>query len=89
MSDEFVTVGTFPDPIDANMAQTALESAGIESFLQGGNANSMIPVAFTAQLQVHSKDEAAARVILESADDAPESLASVTAAELADEEEKR
>jgi hypothetical protein len=89
MSDEFVTVGTFPDPIDANMAQTALESAGIESFLQGGNANSMIPVAFTARLQVRSEDEAAARAILEGAEDAPESLASVTAAELADEEEKR
>ncbi len=89
MSDEFVTVGTFQDPIDANMAQTALESAGIESFMQGGNANSMIPVAFTARLQVRPEDETVARSILEGADDSPESLAAVTAAELADEDEKR
>ena len=87
MSDEFVTVGTFQDPIDANMAQTALESAGIESFMQGGNANSMIPVAFTARLQVRPEDEAAARSILEGADDSPESLAAVTEAEIADEDE--
>jgi len=86
--EEFVTVGTFPDPVDANLAQTALESAGIESFMQGGTANSMIPVAFEARLQVRSEDEAAARAILEGADDDPESMASVTAAEIADEGEK-
>jgi len=89
MNDEFVTVGSFQDPIDVNMAQTALESAGIESFVQGGNANSMIPVAFVARLQVRPEDEAAAKAILESAEDTPESLASVTAAEIADEDEKR
>jgi hypothetical protein len=88
MSDEFVTIGTFQDPIDANMAQTALESAGIESFMQGGNANSMIPVAFMARLQVRPEDESEARAILEGADESPESLASVTAAEIADEREK-
>ena len=88
MSDEFVTVGTFQDPIDANMAQTALESAGSESFMQGGNANSMIPVAFTARLQVRPEEEAAARSIHEGADDSPESLADVTEAEIADEGEK-
>jgi len=88
-NDVFVTVGNFQDPIDANMAQTALESAGIESFIQGGNANSMIPVAFMARLQVRAQDEAAAKAILEGAEDAPESLASVTAAEIADEDETR
>ena len=87
-NEEFVTVGTFQDPIDANMAQTALESAGIESFMQGGTANSMIPVAFTAALLVRSENEAAAKAILEGAVDDPESLAAVTAAEIADEGEK-
>jgi len=48
----------------------------------------MIPVAFEARLQVRSEDEAAARAILEGADDDPESMASVTAAEIADEGEK-
>ena len=85
---EFVAVGTFPDPVDANLAQTALESAGIESFMQGGTANSMIPVAFEARLLVRREDEAAAKAILEGADDDPESMASVTAAEIADEGEK-
>jgi len=65
-----------------------LESAGIESFMQGGTANSMIPVAFTARLQVRPEDVAAARSILEAADDDPESLAEVTEAEIAGEGEK-
>jgi len=37
---------------------------------------------------VRPEDEAAAKAILESAEDSPESLASVTAAEIADEGEK-
>jgi hypothetical protein len=48
----------------------------------------MIPVAFTAQLQVRREDEAAARRLLEEAVNHPESLESVTAAELADESPK-
>jgi len=44
-------------------------------------------VAFTARLQVRPEDEAAARAILEGADDSPESLAAVTEAEIADEDE--
>jgi len=46
----------------------------------------MIPVAFVSQLQVRSKDEAAARGLLEAMNDAPESLESVTAAEIAAED---
>ncbi len=85
MSDELVTIATFPEPMEANMARTALESAGIEVFIRGEVANSMIPVAFESQLQVKPSDEAEARKLLESLDDAPESLESVTAAELEDE----
>jgi len=84
--DELVTIASFPEPMEANMARTALESAGIDVFLQGETANSMIPVAFVSQLQVRSKDEAAARGLLEAMNDAPESLESVTAAEIAAED---
>jgi hypothetical protein len=76
-----VTVASFPEPASANLAQSVLESAGIESVMQGGNANSMLPVAFMARLQVRPEDEAAAREVLTSAELTPESLASVTAAE--------
>jgi hypothetical protein len=68
------------------MARTALESAGIDVFLQGETANSMIPVAFASQLQVRSKDELAARKLLGALNDAPESMESVTAAEIAAED---
>jgi hypothetical protein len=84
--DELVTIATFPEPMEANMARSALEAAGIDVFLQGENANSMIPVAFVSQLQVRTKDEAEARGLLEAMTDAPESLETVTAAELAAED---
>jgi hypothetical protein len=86
MSEEkFVTVATFPEPMEANMARSALEAAGIAVFLQGETANSMVPVAFSSRLQVRSEDEAAARSLLNAMDDAPMSLKDVTAAEIADE----
>jgi hypothetical protein len=81
--DELVTIATFPEPMEANMARSALEAADIEVFLRGETANSMIPVAFTSQLQVRSKDEEAARHLLDAMNNAPESLESVTAAEIA------
>jgi hypothetical protein len=87
--DELVTIATFPEPMEANMARSALEAAGIPVFLVGETANSMIPVAFASQLQVQAKDEAAARGLLEAMNDAPESLESVTAAEIAAEDAAR
>jgi hypothetical protein len=86
MSDELVTVATFPEPMEANMARSALEAAGIEVFLRGEMANSMVPVAFESQLQLRSTDEAEARKLLESMDDTPVSLEDVTEAEIADEQ---
>jgi hypothetical protein len=89
MSDEtqndLVTIATFPEPMEANMARTALESAGIEVFMRGEVANSMIPVAFESELQVKPADEAEARRLLDSLDDSPESLEDVTAAQIEDE----
>ena len=81
-----VTIATFPEPATANLARTALEGAGIPSFLQGENANNMIPMAFSSRLQVRSEDEAAARDVLSSAELTPESMESVTAAEAAGED---
>jgi len=80
-----ITVATFPEPAEANMARAMLESAGIQVFLSGENANSLLPVAFESQLQVRAEDESAARALLNSAENAPESLEDVTAAEIAGE----
>ncbi len=87
--DELVTIAVFPEPMEANMARSALEAAGIPVFMVGETANSMIPVAFESQLQVHAKDEEAARNLLEAMDDDPESLESVTTAEIAAEEREK
>ena len=87
--DELVTIATFPEPMEANMARSALEAAGIPVFMVGETANSLIPVAFESQLQVQAKDEAAARSLLDAMNDAPESLESVTAAEIAAEDSSK
>ena len=67
--DKFITVGKFMEPVNAQMAKGALESAGIECFLHGENANSLLAYAFRARLQVHPRDEQAARQILAGAGD--------------------
>jgi hypothetical protein len=59
-----VTVGRFESPVEAQMAKGALESAGVESFLVGENANSLIQSAFRVRLQVREEDESAARELL-------------------------
>ncbi len=64
--DRFVTVARFLEPTSAQMAKAMLESAGIECFLQGENANSLLALAFRARLQVHKADEAAARELMDS-----------------------
>lgn len=84
--DELVTIAVFPEPMEANMARSALEAAGIRVFLLGETSNSMLPVAFPSQLQVHAEDEAAARGLLDAMEENPESMESVTAAEIAAED---
>ncbi len=66
--DKFVTVGKYLEAVDAQMAKGVLESAGIECFLQGENANSLLGAAFRARLQVHRQDEEVANQILNTAD---------------------
>lgn len=79
--EELVTVANFPEPASANVARTALESADIPVFMQGENANSLLPVAFEVRLQVRPQDEAAARKVLDDFEADPETLQSVTDAE--------
>ncbi|HEY4011389.1 MAG TPA: DUF2007 domain-containing protein [Acidobacteriaceae bacterium] len=88
-AEGLVTVAVLPDPATANMARMVLDGAGITSFLQGENANNLIPIAFSARLQVRPEDEARAREVLASADESPESLEDVTAAEVAADPESR
>lgn len=59
-----VTVGRFESPVEAQIAKGMLESAGIETFLVGENANNLIQAAFRVRLQVRIEDETAARAFL-------------------------
>lgn len=83
-AEELVTVANFPDPATANVARTALESANIPVFMQGENANSLLPVAFEVRVQVRPQDEAAARKILNDFETTPETMESVDRAESID-----
>ena len=69
---KLVTVGRFLNPLQAQMAKGMLESSGIPCFLQGENANNMVPLAFRVRLQVLEEDEAIAQEYLRSVGDAPE-----------------
>jgi hypothetical protein len=70
--EEFVTIAEFMEPVFAQMAKGALESAGIECFLEGEHGNNMLGPAFWAHLQVHRKDEESAREILDQAEPDPD-----------------
>jgi hypothetical protein len=57
-------VGKYLEPLDAQMEKGLLEAAGIDCFLQGENANSLLGAAFRARLLVHKKDEQMALEVL-------------------------
>lgn len=59
-----VSVARFESPVEAQMAKGLLESYGVECFLVGENANSLIQAAFRTRLQVRTEDEATARDVL-------------------------
>ena len=79
--EEMVTVAEFPDPATAHVARMALESANIPVFLQGENANNLLPVAFGARVMVRPQDEAAARQVLADFEAQPVSFEEVFEAE--------
>lgn len=83
--EELITVADFPDPATAHMARMALEAAGIPVFLQGENANNLLPVAFGARVMVPPAKEAAARAVLADFEAQPVSFEDVTQAESDDE----
>lgn len=64
LMEDVVTVASFIEPIEAEMARLRLESAGIETFLSGENARIMEPGLGPLQLQVKATDQADALVIL-------------------------
>ena len=67
--EQYVTVAEFIEPVYAQMAKGALESAGIECFLQGEHINNLqMGVVFPSELQVHQRDERAAREILDASE---------------------
>jgi hypothetical protein len=68
-SENLITVGKYLEPVDAQMEKGLLESAGIECFLQGENANNLLGAAFRARLLVHKRDEQAAREVLAMTDE--------------------
>ncbi|MGI4827794.1 MAG: putative signal transducing protein [Janthinobacterium lividum] len=82
--EELVTVAEFPDPATAHMARMALESANIPVFLQGENANNLLPIAFGARVMVPPAHEAAARAVLAAFEAQPVSFEDVTEAESED-----
>jgi hypothetical protein len=62
--DEMVVVARYSDPAEAQLAKSVLEGAGVDSFLSGEEANSLIPAALGARLQVRRGDEATAKTLL-------------------------
>ncbi len=73
--DKLITVARFLEPVNAQMAKGMLESAGIECFLQGEQANNLLALAFRARLQVAESDAEAARSLLAESDSASETQA--------------
>jgi hypothetical protein len=61
---DVVTIASFVEPLEAEMAKLRLESAGIDVFLSGENARIMEPGLGPLQLQVSEEDAEDARAIL-------------------------
>jgi len=61
---DMVTIASFNEPLEAEMAKLRLESAGIHVFLSGENARIMEPGLGPLRMQVSAEDEADARAIL-------------------------
>ncbi|MBS1815325.1 MAG: DUF2007 domain-containing protein [Acidobacteria bacterium] len=63
-NDEIVTIASYSDPAAAHLALSVLNDAGIDAFLSGEEANSLIPPALGARLQVRAADQASATALL-------------------------
>ncbi|MBS1801435.1 MAG: DUF2007 domain-containing protein [Acidobacteria bacterium] len=67
--EQYVMIARYIVPTEAQMAKGVLESASLECFLHGENANNLLAPAFRARLMVHKKDEEAARKLLDTSAD--------------------
>lgn len=61
---DVVTIASYVEPLEAEMAKLRLESAGITVFLSGENARIMEPGLGPLQLQVSQEEAEDARAIL-------------------------
>ncbi len=61
--DDYVTVASYSEVGDAQMAQSVLDGSGIESFMSGQEANILMPMS-GARLQVRLADLETARELL-------------------------
>ncbi|TNF46516.1 hypothetical protein EP232_04455 [bacterium] len=69
MADEFITVSTYTTVLEAEMARSVLDSAGIESFIHAPHANWLYPgVLGEVKLQVRKEDLDTARDLLDKED---------------------
>jgi len=68
--EKYVMIARYMAPMEAQMAKGVLESASLECFLHGENANALMPPAFKSRLMVHRKDEEEARRLLDTPVDA-------------------
>jgi hypothetical protein len=75
---DVVTIASFTEPLEAEMAKLRLESAGIEVFLSGENARILEPGLGPLQMQVKAEDEADARAILADPGASPEETAQMS-----------
>jgi DNA-directed RNA polymerase subunit RPC12/RpoP len=69
MADGFVTIASYPEPIEANLIRSKLLSEGIECILLDENSILMLPINTSAlrgiKLQVHENDYERAKEILD------------------------
>jgi len=58
-----ITVGSFPNRIEAELAQGALEAAGIESFVMADDAGGLQPGLWLSGVRVLVRDPDAVRAL--------------------------
>ena len=63
MDDSLVTVATFLNHVEADLAKSALEAAGIESMIQSDDCGGVRPHLWMGGVQLLVRDEDAQRAI--------------------------
>lgn len=63
MDDSLVTVATFLNHIEADLAKSALEAAGIESMIQSDDCGGVRPHLWMGGIQLLVRDEDAQRAL--------------------------